>query len=388
MAASQPFHHLEGHSRASPLSDPVKDPPPFPEGLPSDPREVFRRTYVRCCFWAALLHVGFLLGFAFAGVPPMALFNLASIAVWLGGAILLHRDRMAAGMALTVGELALHAVAAVATVGWAAGFQYYLLFFPLIFFLGPLAGRLSVWFGGVILPALLLGCLELLSLVRDPGYILDPQVLTFFRTGNLLAALGLMTLIALIYARVTRIAQERVRSLTEELHHQASTDPMTGLANRRALEERLEAERARAQRTGRGFTLLMVDLDHFKAVNDRYGHPVGDQVLKELADLLRRELRSIDLLGRWGGEEFLVLLPETRFEGGHRVAEKIRRRIEQTEFEGGGHRIGLTLTIGLASCGPNEALRWCLKRADDALLQGKDSNRNQVVPSMNADGPG
>lgn len=380
MASTDPLFDQE---RSPPGSG--REPDPASKDSPSDPREVFRSTYVHCCFWAALLHAVFLLGFALTGVVPMALFNVASIAAWLGAAALLHRDRMAAGMVLTVGELTLHAVAAVAAVGWAAGFQYYLLFFPLIFFLGPLPGRLFVWLGGVILPGLLLGGLELLSLARNPEYVLDPRVLTFFRTGNLVAALGLMTLIALIYARVTRYAQERVRSLTDELQRQASTDPVTGLANRRALEERLDVEHARAQRTGQNYCLLMVDLDHFKAVNDRYGHPTGDRILKEVAELMRDQLRAIDLVGRWGGEEFLVLLPETGFEGGHRVAEKIRARIERTEFEGAGQPFGLTLTVGFASCGANEAMRWCLKRADDALLRGKEANRNQVVASPSTD---
>src|SRR5208337_1683677 len=125
----------------------------------------------------------------------------------------------------------------------------------------------------------------------------------------------------------------------------ASTDPLTGAMNRIRIEERARFELMRSDRYGNKLSLLMIDLDHFKKVNDTYGHSAGDKVLKGFCDIARGLLRSIDILGRWGGEEFVALLPETSLAGAKIVAERLRSMIESSSFD---NRIRVTASIGVA----------------------------------------
>jgi len=171
-----------------------------------------------------------------------------------------------------------------------------------------------------------------------------------------------------------------VQSERERLEQLASTDALTGCLNRRALTEVLERELDRAQRYSLVLSILMVDLDHFKHVNDTMGHLVGDTVLRQLGDLLRREVRSVDSVARYGGEEFVVVLPETVSHGALVFAERMRQRIEQQPFGEGGTALTVTVSIGVASF-PDQKISnpdTFLALADAALYRAKADGRNLV----------
>jgi diguanylate cyclase (GGDEF)-like protein len=157
-------------------------------------------------------------------------------------------------------------------------------------------------------------------------------------------------------------------------------DGLTGLPNRAAFDERLEVEGRRFHRYRRPLALLVLDLDHFKAVNDTYGHPSGDAVLQRVADLLRASTRDPDIPARYGGEEMVVILPETMLRPALEVAERIRAAVEATRFDHEGRTIDLTVSIGVSACpecvdDPADLLR----AADDALYQAKRDGRNRVA---------
>ena len=166
----------------------------------------------------------------------------------------------------------------------------------------------------------------------------------------------------------------------ERLEHLASHDALTGCLNRRALIEQLEREWERADRYDLVLTLLMVDLDHFKEVNDKRGHLAGDQVLQQIGDLLRREGRSVDTVGRYGGEEFVVILPETALNGATIVAERARQRIQVHNFGSAAEPIHITVSIGVASVPDERATspETFLALADAALYRAKADGRNVV----------
>ncbi len=172
--------------------------------------------------------------------------------------------------------------------------------------------------------------------------------------------------------------EERKRA-EAELVTAASTDYLTGLLNRRAVFTLLEHERRRQARTPSPTSLVMVDLDHFKRVNDRWGHQVGDRVLVALADFLRSELRAQDAVARWGGEEFLILLPETDLDGAARVAEKIRRGFGDAPRVVDGTEVAVTLSIGAARLDPAQPVDESIRRADLALYRAKEEGRNRIV---------
>jgi diguanylate cyclase (GGDEF)-like protein len=160
----------------------------------------------------------------------------------------------------------------------------------------------------------------------------------------------------------------------QHLRAQAFTDVLTGAANRRGLMQQLKEIHVRAQQGGFGYVVLMVDVDHFKAVNDQYGHAEGDQVLKRVAYSLREGLRVGDIVGRWGGEEFCVLLPRIRLAEAQALAERMTLQIAAT----GKPRV--TVSIGVAEANAAQAdMEDVIRRADAALYQAKEAGRNRVI---------
>jgi diguanylate cyclase (GGDEF)-like protein len=181
--------------------------------------------------------------------------------------------------------------------------------------------------------------------------------------------------------------QERLREMQKKLEEQSITDGLTRLHNRRFFDERLHEEFRRAQRYGDYLSLIMVDLDLFKDVNDRFGHPAGDAVLRESASLIRASLRDPDICARYGGEEFAVILPKTHMSGALAVAERIWRAIGAKEFAVGPGEDGrlprtvrVTASIGVAFY-PSKDINssdLLLRFADQALYQAKRSGRNTI----------
>ncbi len=170
------------------------------------------------------------------------------------------------------------------------------------------------------------------------------------------------------------------KSLEEELLRLAGSDFLTGLANRRDFFAQTERAMAAARRTGAALALAMLDVDHFKSVNDGYGHDAGDTVLKVLADTLRQGVRASDLVGRIGGEEFAVLCPGSDLAGGAELAERLRRAVEALEIVAGGGRLRVTVSFGVAELRPSsDTSPSCfLSRADHALYGAKRDGRNRV----------
>ena len=175
------------------------------------------------------------------------------------------------------------------------------------------------------------------------------------------------------------IALENAR-LHRIVERQALVDGLTGLANRRAVEETLRGELARAERFQGDLCVVLADLDAFKAVNDRYGHPLGDQVLREAANALQETVREIDLAGRWGGEEFVLILPGTDSSDGAAVAERARRAIELRQIQTpDGQPVSVTASFGVASFPSNAGLDALVAAADEALYRAKREGRNRVA---------
>lgn len=160
-----------------------------------------------------------------------------------------------------------------------------------------------------------------------------------------------------------------------QMHQMAHTDALTNLTNRRAMQQRLEGELDRARRYNRPFALLLADIDHFKQVNDTYGHSVGDQVLREVSGRLAQHLRESDSLARWGGEEFLILAPETDLHQAHLLAQRLLEAIRENPISG----VPVTLSLGVACYRQGDTIAALLSRADEAMYRAKASGRNRVM---------
>lgn len=170
--------------------------------------------------------------------------------------------------------------------------------------------------------------------------------------------------------------------LSRSLELAGRIDPMTGLANRRDIMEKLEREFSRAGRHGRTFSVILVDLDNFKRVNDEHGYNAGDDVLVEVARVMMSCIRSEDICARWGGEEFLFLLTETDIAGAESVARKIHESILMTEFKAQKPGIRITASLGLCEYSQGQAVFECVSRADQALQQAKQGGRNRYFVEL------
>ena len=190
-----------------------------------------------------------------------------------------------------------------------------------------------------------------------------------------------------------RLSAEQVAQLLREMHNfdrvadrlasgitasLTDVDELTGLLNRVAMERDLKRELAQAQRTGHRFTIAIIDADHFKRVNDTYGHAFGDLVLESLAERFIASLRPRDAVYRYGGEEFLVLLPETRLDAAAPVIERLRVQACSREMGDAEHQLTQTISIGAAEVSAEDPLGGAIERADSALYRAKQAGRNRI----------
>jgi diguanylate cyclase (GGDEF)-like protein len=181
----------------------------------------------------------------------------------------------------------------------------------------------------------------------------------------------------IVQARVSNVLN--LQAATQKLEHLARTDSLTGAFNHGYLLETGTKEIHRSQRYTRTISVLMIDIDHFKSVNDTYGHGIGDDALIKTVEVLHGQLRAEDTLGRLGGEEFAVILPETGKTGAAQLAERLRIAIGEMVIETPTGSLSLTVSIGVAVRNEEDNFREILNRADDALYRAKSQGRNQVV---------
>ncbi|PLX89240.1 MAG: diguanylate cyclase response regulator [Desulfuromonas sp.] len=175
--------------------------------------------------------------------------------------------------------------------------------------------------------------------------------------------------------------QDELKESNRLLRELAQTDPLTHLYNRRHLMNALEPELNRTRRMRSHCTLILADIDHFKRVNDRYGHQMGDEILVGVAGLFAKQSRQYDIAARYGGEEFCLVLPETTLEEGREVAERIRVQTEELRFAGEAEELRMTMSFGVAcyTARLDETLDGLISRADKALYQAKSNGRNCVL---------
>ncbi|NBB93331.1 MAG: diguanylate cyclase [Gammaproteobacteria bacterium] len=185
-------------------------------------------------------------------------------------------------------------------------------------------------------------------------------------------------IIALIISEVFFRIRKQQFELLGELERQATTDALTGLPNRRILDDRLGREIARSRRHGDPLSVVIGDLDHFKRVNDEFGHAAGDEVLHAVGETMQQHLRAEDLAVRWGGEEFLLLLPSTSLDQAVQVADKVRRAIAAVPIDCQDRAVPVTISLGAAQLAAGEEVADLVRRADDAMYRAKKAGRNRV----------
>jgi diguanylate cyclase (GGDEF)-like protein len=322
----------------------------------------------RVTLMAASVDLAFLVLFWLLDSPVLAWMNVVSIALYLAAFWLLTKRVNNVALVLIWAEVLGHAAIGSLLVGWDSGFHYYLLMFiPAI--VVSRRGR----FSDVLLLVLLVFYLGLHAASRALGVIapLSPFGLSAVHTFNVVIVFGMASYVASYYHGVVRRAERRLVQL-------AMCDSLTGLANRRHLIGQADKEMARARRTGEPIALIIADIDQFKKINDQYGHEAGDRVIAQAGRLMQQLCRTEDVVARWGGEEFLLLLPMTGVGAATEMAERIRAAIQASPVDHAGQQIPFTLSLGVAALRVDATLDASIARADRALYQSKAQGRNRV----------
>ena len=239
------------------------------------------------------------------------------------------------------------------------------------------SGMTLTWCGLVIIASFYFADIIIMHLL--PIFIPDNEAVAVMRTLQLgfnwiVSTIG-VSLIVLSIVYFNKVLFPKIMSMEDELKKLASTDSLTQAYNRTKFDEILSKETERARRYDHSLSVVLFDIDHFKKVNDTYGHLAGDQVLKTIVDITRKNIREIDYLIRWGGEEFMIILPETGLDKAEELAERIRQIIEIHQF----NEIGkVTVSFGVAQLRKSDSEKTFIKRSDDALYKAKINGRNRV----------
>ena len=354
---------------------PAPPPPPKP---PIDSKQALRlRVFMMAAgsylvgylvlvvsYWLGMVEAEVLLYLALPFVLP----NLAFYVMFRTGFNLRFRDH-----SLTVEQIIVSTLVIMYTVYLADEVRALVLMFYLILFLfGLLRLRMGQLLGiGCYALITYAGVIVLVAHLKPDQFNLQREILQ-----GLVLGLGLIWF-AIVGGYISNL-RDKVRQSLSIIQQMASHDELTGVYNRRHLNELLETERSRSNRSGEDFSIGILDIDHFKQVNDTVGHIEADTVLKAFAKEVKDTLRTIDQFGRYGGEEFLVILPRTGLEQAGICAERLRRITERMRFPDLGEGFSITVSIGIAQYRPAEDLKELLQRADAALYRAKREGRNRV----------
>jgi diguanylate cyclase (GGDEF)-like protein len=343
---------------------------------PRDTSRSFWKLMYQVSIVAAFTHVMFAGLFYWLGATTMAWVNLGSVTLFTisYGCLKTRHNLVASGLIVT--EILAHAALAVISIGWDSGFHYYLLVMVPVVVISSMKRRQSKLLVSLLVFVLYL-CLDHTMRSIKPLHVLSAEVLASLRYFNIAVTFALLFYLSSLYLMLVNQAEKQLRQL-------ATTDPLTQLLNRRSFLELADYELVQRKRHQAPLAFVLADIDHFKAINDQYGHAVGDSVLKAVSQVLTQTVREQDSVARWGGEEFLILMPNATLEAAQMVAERLREKISAIDVVVGDQTLKVSMTFGVSSHRLDEAVDAPVSRADTALYKGKARGRNQVVAEATA----
>lgn len=320
---------------------------------------------------AIIIHI-FLIGiFYWFDYLTLAVVNVFSTLMWIYGRNLNTNGNQPMAILVLTSEVIFHALAAVHLLGWESGFQFYLIT-ALIF---------NIFRGDVKLVTTIATILFFLSLfiglhlytTIQTYYYETPLLFKLLYYNNIIMAFGVMSLIAFYFKQATT-------DYEKEIQERANTDYLTGLLTRRSLASDIDGDIRRSLMDRQESVVIMTDIDHFKKINDTYGHDCGDQVIKEISQRLKENLRYCDKIYRWGGEEFLIVLTNVSVLDAKSIAQSLRKDVESATFFFDNQEVHTSMTFGLACLNQQHSnIDDVIKKADQALYRGKENGRNCVI---------
>lgn len=342
---------------------------PLVDGSPQSYR--FRVVAHHIYIFSFVTHGLLLAIFLLLRADVLAVYNLVSCSVF---ALCLRMNRTPGyRTAFLIGalEVVVHSTLCVLFIGWETGFHYFILgIIPFCIVVPDLSLPRKVMTATALVAVY--GVLYLVAVRIPVQYALSASIVQTLKYANLVVTFAAFSFLVHFLSQASEEAERRVRDASR-------TDYLTGVLNRRGMAERLEAARATALRSAQQLSVIIGDLDHFKQVNDRYGHNCGDRVLVQATECLQTVLRNGDVVSRWGGEEFLILLPDTSASGALTAGEKLLQSFRSANFVCSSVQFSMTITLGAATFRGDESVEALIGRADRALYSGKQAGRNRLV---------
>jgi diguanylate cyclase (GGDEF)-like protein len=252
-----------------------------------------------------------------------------------------------------------------------SGILWHFVYPIMVYYIAGL--RLGALFAGTLI------VLETILMLMDDAAFFRAYYSFEFKL-RFLSSMAVTSIMGAMLEHSRSTAQKNLTTLAQRLERASHTDELTSLPNRRALQETLKHEADRTRRGSSNFTVVLCDIDHFKKVNDCCGHGVGDEALRHLASIFAETIRQNDTIARWGGEEFMLIMPETDLAAGMTAAERIRAAVEATPLHASnGETLALTVSCGVASWSEHPELKQLFRVADNRLYRAKTEGRNRVV---------
>lgn len=336
--------------------------------------------YYIVLFACLAVHILYLVLFIHYGIKEMAIFNIFSILFYVATVILVSnvKDKLIL-INFALAEIILNAAVATVYVGWKPDFGMFLLMIIPVGFILPNKKK-SVAFVFMFISLLLYGVLRFtLADADSTRYNLENE-----SAGNVLyiinISVGTFVLIyfTILYSFYNRYIESKLRVHNEQLKKIASIDPLTQLSNRRAMGEALKKICLMSRQMQTPYVIGIGDIDNFKRVNDTYGHDFGDTVLVTVAEIITENVPEGGCVARWGGEEFLFVIPNTDINGGFECAQKIVRAVSRYEFMNEGESFSVTMTFGVCEGKPDDDVDKIIICADQRLYKGKNSGKNHT----------
>lgn len=324
------------------------------------------------------LHAAFIFLFAYFAVYELVLFNIVSVLIFSTCLYVNYKGMHTIGLWLAFFEATTHAALCVYFIGWDSGFAVYMLLVAPLVFLYTKMPVLQKAFA-LIFPAILYISMHRYSLAVDVVYHIEESTLYLVKYFNMVSTMSILAYLSFVYSHAAATSEMQLHEASLELEKMATTDTLTNLLNRRALNDEIKREIARHNRMGTELVFALGDIDNFKEINDQHGHLNGDIILKKVAQTMTDNFRRGDLIGRWGGEEFLVLLVGANLKQAEAAAEMVRVEIENSDIDLDGQPINITITFGLCAYNKQLTIDECLLHADKGLYEGKAAGKNRVV---------
>jgi diguanylate cyclase (GGDEF)-like protein len=256
---------------------------------------------------------------------------------------------------------------------------------PLWYFVFPLVALFiqRLW-AGLLSVVILLAITSFILATQPSGF--DPSLYSQAFIERFFAVYIAVSVMSFFYAYARTSSELYMDDMNRSYQNLANTDELTRLANRRRMTDILYQEVSRSERNQRTFSIIIFDIDDFKKINDEHGHDGGDALLRAVPDIIRKVLRTPDICARWGGEEFLVLLPETNLVGARHVAERLRIAFEEHSLPHNDSELSVTISVGVSEFRQAKNVEVCIKQADKNLYSAKAAGRNCVIASTDMDG--